>query len=62
MRRISLVAISLCASFLAAHKVTSWQIKTGFWEVTTTSGAARTLCSHLRSWENCPPSSVQLSV
>jgi len=40
MRRISLVAkITLCASFLAAHKVTPLNVKTGLWEVTTTTAA-----------------------
>ncbi len=38
MRRISLVAkITLCATFLAAHKVTPLNLKTGLWEVTTTT-------------------------
>jgi len=41
MRQISLIAaIALCASFLAAHKVTPLSIKTGLWEVTTTTAAS----------------------
>jgi hypothetical protein len=42
MWRISLVAkITLCASlFLAAHKVTPLNVKTGLWEVTTTTTAS----------------------
>lgn len=38
MRRISpLATIILCASLWAAHKVTPLNIKTGLWEVTTTT-------------------------
>ncbi len=38
MRRISLAVLTLCVS-VAAHKVVPLNLKTGLWEITTTTGA-----------------------
>lgn len=54
MRRISLVAISLCASFLAAHKLTPLNVKTSLWEITTTTAAGEKARCQPRFWRNYP--------